>query len=248
MESYLSRYERGEREAVWRALVDLGEGVRDDAVVDDARAVAAATMKRAHQNVQELEARLKAAGYIFVAKSPHAKPALRVKKTLDGLEGDGGILPLSLRAFYETVGSVDFRGTHPDWALPAYLPKGAARPEAGPQAWLTDPLVVEAPANGAQELEMWLSDPVAQEESDDVFTLAISPDDLHKANISGGAAYELAIPNEGADFELENAPGNPLFVDYLKLCFAHGGLPGFAKLDDAPKEWIAALAKGLLPL
>jgi len=95
---------------------------------------------------------------------------------------------------------------------------------------------------------MWLSHPVARQESDDVFTLAIAPDDLHKTNISGGAAYHLALPNEGADVEIDNAPGSPLFVAYRRLSFAYGGLPGFALLDDAPTPWIAALAKDLLPL
>jgi len=57
MGSYLSRYDRGEREAVWQALVGLGEGVRDDLVLAVARAVATATMKRANHNVEELATR-----------------------------------------------------------------------------------------------------------------------------------------------------------------------------------------------
>ena len=74
--------------------------------------------------------------------------------------------------------------------------------------------------------------------------IAIAPDDLHKANISGGAPYEIAIPDLRADGELVNERHRLFFVDYLRLCFEFGGFPGYDGAEKLPGE-IAGLKAGL---
>ncbi len=69
--SYLSRYNAGEREAVWRELVALGEKVEHPSVHEDALEVARETMRRVLVNVQHLVARLKVEGR---CRSPCRRP------------------------------------------------------------------------------------------------------------------------------------------------------------------------------
>ena len=113
-QSYLTRYLAGEHEAVWRELAAMGDGVRDPAVLDDARAVARETMRRVRRNVETVVARLRAMGYRFAEPAQvHEPPTPALLARLDTLEAQAGPLPLALRAFYEEVGSVCLMGAHP---------------------------------------------------------------------------------------------------------------------------------------
>ena len=64
--------------------------------------------------------------------------------------------------------------------------------------------------------------------------LCIAPDDLHKADTSGGDPYEIAVPDLRADGELLNERHSCLFVEYLRLCFRFGGFAGFDGADQRP--------------
>lgn len=65
----------------------------------------------------------------------------------------------------------------------------------------------------------------------------IAPNPYHKADISRGAPYEIALPDRRADAELLNYPHDLFFVDHLRLVFRQGGFPGDAGMDrDVPKE------------
>ena len=75
--------------------------------------------------------------------------------------------------------------------------------------------------------------------------IAIAPDDLHKANTSGGDPYEMAIPDPHADGELLNERHNLFFVEYLRLCFRLGGFPGYDGTERVPPE-IATLSASLV--
>jgi hypothetical protein len=103
----------------------------------------------------------------------------------------------------------------------------------------TDPLVVYALDEGAVECD----------EDDDgegrSSAITIAPDDLHKANTSGGAPYEMAIPDLRADGELLNERHHLFFVDYLRSCFRFGGFPGYDGAAKVPEE-TGALAAGLV--
>jgi len=159
--------------------------------------------------------------------SAHATPPADSHDQIVSFERKHGGLPLSLRAFYEVVGEVDLIGTHPTLA-----------PAGGPVA--PDPLVVYALDEGLIEY-----DEEEDEEEGSPSTITIAPDDLHKANISGGDPYEMAIPDLRADGELLNERHQLFFVDYLRLCFKFGGFPGYDGAADVPHE-IAALKAGLL--
>ena len=131
-------------------------------------------------------------------------------------------MPLSVRAFFEVVGEVTLIGTHP-----------AIAPNNGDIA--PDPLVVEGFDEGMVEYDEEEEHPVA---------LMIAPDDLHKANTSGGDPYEIAIPNSHADGLVLNERHELMFVDYLRLCFKFGGFPGYEGRVFVPPE-IEGLSSGL---
>jgi hypothetical protein len=62
MATFLDRYMKGERVAVWRELGALGKKVRHKRYYTDAVAVAQETMRRARRNVDVLIGRLDAIG------------------------------------------------------------------------------------------------------------------------------------------------------------------------------------------
>ena len=125
---HLDRYLAGEHEQVWKDLVALGEKVRSDVHAADALAVAYETMHRVDQNVRTLAERLKGLGYRFVqpgsgpglfglgkpkAHQPHVPAESDSAKLIAQLEDvAGGPIPLSLRAFFDVVGAVNFNGDH----------------------------------------------------------------------------------------------------------------------------------------
>ncbi len=122
MATYLARYLAGEREQVWAELDALGAAVREEPLYADALAVARETMRRVRSNIETLVARLRDGGYWSAYKeSVYAAPTGEVEAEIARLEAlIGGPLPISLRTFYELVGTVNLMGTHPDWPVEGY--------------------------------------------------------------------------------------------------------------------------------
>jgi hypothetical protein len=142
----------------------------------------------------------------------------------------GGPMPLSLRAWYEEVGSVSLMGSHP--ALNAEGHRIAP-----------DPLVM-FPLDAALEmLEM-----LESEEAEDGLFFELSPDDLQKAETSGGGPYCMRLPDAAADGLLREERHGTTLVAYLRLSFAWGGFPGWERAGDAPTKEIDFLREGLLPI
>jgi hypothetical protein len=75
--------------------------------------------------------------------------------------------------------------------------------------------------------------------------LAIAPDDLHKANTSGGEPYEIAVPDLCADGKLLNERHDLYFIEYLRLVFRFGGFPGYDGVDPLPTE-LALLGQSVI--
>jgi len=75
--------------------------------------------------------------------------------------------------------------------------------------------------------------------------ISIAPDVYHKADFSGGAPYEMVLPDARADGELLNERHGLFFVDYLRLGFRWGGFPGYDGLARLPGA-IAVLRAELL--
>ena len=122
MPTYLERYTQGEYEAVWQELQQLGRDVRQEGIYDDALAVARATMQRVRANVETVYARLKTLEFRFGGQlGAYTPPPADIEQRIAKIEKSSGILPLSLKAWYEIVGGVNFVGDHP--RLATYEPE-----------------------------------------------------------------------------------------------------------------------------
>ena len=218
------RYIAGEHKKVWTELIALGAAVREDPHAADALAVAYETMRRVDANIRTVTQRLQGMKYKFrTPKEAHVPPDKKTQKHILKFEKSMGDIPLSLRAFYEVVGAVDWMGRHP-----------AISPDKSSVA--SDPLVV-FPAEPA----------LGEAEDGDYGAIPIAPDDLHKDDVSGGDPYELMFPDPRADGEVLNERHSLFFVDYLRLCLLEfGGFPGYEGADSVLKE-IATLREGLEP-
>lgn len=161
-----------------------------------------------------------------------ARPADSDQAAVDRLERElGGPVPLSLASWWRTVGSVCLTRT----------------PGSGPQIEYPDPLVVLPPNQALDELAEWREDAVAQEVKPR-FAAPIALDVFHKEDVSGGAPYEIELPDERADAVLLNLEPALTFVQYLRHAFAWAGLPGYAEVYDTPPPELAAIASRLEPL
>jgi hypothetical protein len=211
--------------------------------LDDAVAVVQETMLRVRENIKEITARLYTLGYAFgtypdgITKiygypQPHNPPKANIKREIlefEQLEGVGK-LPLSLSMFWEIVGDVDWMGYHPLW--PPY----------------SDPLVVDPIEAARSEYEDWH---YAVNEGDveaGQFGIPIAPDYFHKDNVSGGAPYTILVPNAAIDAVLEYERHQTTFVNYLRICFAHGGFPGVEWHSGEIPKMVADLSDGLLAI
>jgi hypothetical protein len=216
--TYLERYLNGEHEQVWDDLCALGSAVGHEPYAADALAVAIETMRRVQRNCARIVVRLQALGYIFgiypdgtqgyYTDGPLVAPNDTTRSDYTTLHAQLGPIPLSLTAFWQEVGAVDLVGRHPAW----------------PQ--VVDPLVVYAPEAALVDLDEWDEEQTASRQ----ITVALAPDDLHKANISGGEPYSVALPNASADFVVLYERHKLSFVPYLRLALLKwGGFPGWEK-------------------
>jgi hypothetical protein len=240
MPRWFSRYVAGDHEAVWAELTGLGSDIRVDRSSAEARQVARETMRRVRDNVTELIARLHSAGYAFEA-DPLVPLDVATRDRLDEFEVEIGPLPLSLRAFYENVGTVDLRQSHEQivhWAE-------RETQEVDEVLFLGeyDPIVVET-----------VIDPDPDRPDPDLYYFA--PDEFHKANYSGGENYHVRLPDPAADFRIWGMYGlEEYFVTYLRASFAYGGFRGRLGAEgerawkDAPDIRLPyELARGLIPI
>jgi hypothetical protein len=257
--SLLDRYRSGESEAVWSELMALGSGYH--AILPEATAVADATMRQVLANLQTIRDRLAARGYIF-ANPAHVLSPLTPKDLadLEELESVLGPLPLSLRRFYEIVGTVNFMQDC-DQCL-HYSEEVPGEPWKIENLGRQDPLVVLPP--GA-----FLGDCVGFREALRVgrigrpepgaVTVCFSPDEYHKANYSGGEDYGVALPCDAADFLIQGLyTADESFVQHLRLSLQGGGFRGATECDDESTELpgkpaptgplIEELVEGLAPI
>jgi hypothetical protein len=119
MATFLERYLAGEWEQVWDGLVAAGAQVRQEPLYSDAWAVARETMSRARSNVELLVERLDHLGFQFEEES-FRQPQPDTSRRIAEFEREVGPIPLSLRAWFEVVGEVNFMGTYP--GLSYYAP------------------------------------------------------------------------------------------------------------------------------
>jgi hypothetical protein len=170
-------------------------------------AIAARTAARAIK-FAERKAALEAELDVFRSKLPLQNPEVfdppgkETAKWLKKLEkAAGGPMPISLRAWFEQVGGVALPGSH-----------DLLNPKENATA---DPLMVTSPRHLLEMMDA--------EKADDGMALWIAPDDLHKANISGGDPYTITVPNACADAEFEFEWHRTTFVKFLRKAFEWGG-------------------------
>lgn len=229
---YFDRYLAGNCEAVWAELLALGADWRSESTIVDAYAVAYETMHRVSENVQILAARLAEEDYRFhyldnlKPHAAHTPPGADARERIAALEDMcGGPVPLSLRAFHDVVGDVNFVGAHPSLA-----------PDRS--NFYPDPLWID----GVDKVIGWL---VACGGEDDGFA-ALAPDALHKADVSGGMPYSMKLPNAAVDAPMEFTPVGGSFVGYLRNAIAWGGFPGWAEAAAPLPVELHRLREGLI--
>lgn len=96
-----------------------GTNICDKARVE-ALSLARKVMIFARQNVEILLDRLITSGYRFASRNPYVPPAEDVSSALQQLSAAGVYFPIALEAWLTEVGSLDLRGSHPDWPRSAY--------------------------------------------------------------------------------------------------------------------------------
>jgi hypothetical protein len=273
--TYLDRYLRGDYVEVWEELVALGADVCDvsSPVAADALAVARETMRRARYNIVLLLRRLYEVGYrfgyswctedaqAFLARELTPPPPIEeagpdIILQMDALEeAIGGPLPLSLRAWYEQVGTVNFVGTYPvdDPRDPEGFTHWQQVKAADSQQFtVAHYSTVQAQRSCQHNLDpLWIY-PFAFSrdllEGSARREWVIAPDEYYKLGEPGGGYYSILLPNMGADARVEYEWHHTMFVDYLRTCFHWGGFPGLECKRRRPEKELAFLTQDLLPL
>ncbi|HEX6776681.1 MAG TPA: hypothetical protein VF099_00695 [Ktedonobacterales bacterium] len=256
MVSFLSRYLDGEHEQVWAELLALGNQVREEPLYSDALAVAQETMRRVRYNIELLIPRLSELGYQFgfpdmgedgvlvESFSPvFSPPAANVDDLIAFLEQEIGPLPLSLRVFYQVVGGVNLGGMDPGWQY-----EDACYGHDPLEVWPLDEDLVEDCLFNKLEEEDLEEEELEEAENLTAYHIVLAPDHYHKQGSSGGAPYEIAIPNLAIDAPLLDEWHNTTFVNYLRICFRWGGMPGFEACSVQPGKELTYLTRGLLSI
>lgn len=257
-EDLLARYHDGDHERVWHELRQMGAAVRQPEHHPIALAVVREAMERARQNVVTLIERLRAQGYVFGdphemerAREPLSPPDEHTPEFVEWLERRFGPIPMTARAWIETVGDVNLLGVHPAWSKEHVVDPLVVEFEYKSWSWAaSDSLAARHNfENERESYEFNLSD--GGGELAGQFALPVAPDALHKANFSGGAPYGVLVPDGSADGTFRFDDGLLLpFVEYLRLTFRSGGFPGLwhRPISDAGHRARRELADGLLDL
>lgn len=252
--SFYERFLAGECQQVWSELEVLGAEVRESHQAADALAVAYETMMRVRQSIVQLIERLREIGFEFEVESARrdnlipfgaARMRLRVnappeqpaplrppdlsRADFRRLERDAGELPISLRAWYEVVGSVSLRGRHP-----VLSPEGRS---VVPRALELRPF--------AGILLDWDTSGPEVGIAENPFVAVLTPD-VNQDEHRSGKPYGITLPSGGADALLENEPHGFSFVRFLRNALDWGGFPGFEHSGRVSKE-IEYLREAVLP-
>lgn len=146
-------------------------------------------------------------------------PEPDAQTSIDRIEEEAGSLPKALKLFWLRIGSVDFSGHHPQWGGCEYL----------------DQLVVFPPSVALDELEQYLADREERDRVDYPYSVPVAPDVFHKADVSGGPPYSLAVPATEDDPLLLNAVPPVSFLGHVARALRYSGFPGLA--DCAQHTW-----------
>jgi hypothetical protein len=183
-------------------------------------------MARARVLIEGIVEDLLKEGYRFADPSRiHEPPDVGLLDCIKDFEQCEVYLPISLQAWLAVVGTVDLRGTHPGWPRPGYVFDDMSPTN---DVVYADPLVVYLSADYLgylrREWEMNVRDEGARNVGP--FNVSISPDHIHKANVSGGAPYEISTQTFAVDSLLFNERHCTSLTSYLRTSLIWGGFPG----------------------
>jgi hypothetical protein len=233
MPNLIERYMNGEHREVWHELRQTGA-----LNVDDARIVATETMRRVARNANRIAARLNACGWRSLSGALRSRTRDSDQQIIQRIERfTEAPVPVSLQAFWLNVGGIDFVW---DYKSKRSIPQLIS--ELAMDAM--DPLCVDPPEAANFLIEEW------KDQSNSFvapYRIELSPDHLHKMNISGGSPYGIDVPFSGADPVFHDDRHELPFVDYLRHCFRFAGFPlldRIAERDDVRlflNEWTSDL-------
>jgi hypothetical protein len=202
----LDRYLRGDHFEVYEEIERMGKGALARHNVGMVEAIHRETMNRVAYNLGVIYSGLVEEKYCFHSnlrfdfEYPLLEPFPNAKDLIRKLEKKVkkfGHVPLSLKSFYEIVGSCNFGW---DYNAIDEIPwKGADPIQIGP---ITDLL---------EEVE-------DMEIEDEEPGLSVSADFLHKDNVSGGPCYAVELTaGPQADSRLLNEEHETSFINYLRI-------------------------------
>lgn len=194
-------------------------------------------MSRVRRNLERLVSHLKDAGFQFGIypdgeevpgyKGPLLGPDPQIEQKIARLEElVGGPIPLSLSGFWKWVGSVNLVAFQPELTLHGTF----------------DPLWVDQIDVTLNEYQEWLYRRDYDNETQP-FAAVISPDALHKDNVSGGSPYEITLPDAAIDAVLANEGSDIRFGNYLRNAIDWAGYPGFAAEPEQFPAWLDELSE-----
>ena len=192
-------------------------------------------MRRVRQNIERLLTGLTEQGYDFAKNrdgsprqwrsEPHSFPTPDTSDIIGEIEAIAGRLPLSLFAFWETVGGIDLTGYFPGQSWPqAYGPL---------QVWQAKDFLTELLSLKGDFVHL---KPGSQEPV--VFSIEAT-----------GNSLTVALPaTSEIDFMIVELSPPTTFVSYLRTAFQWAGFPGLARFNNYPTPpEILTLRQNLLP-
>jgi hypothetical protein len=162
----------------------------------DVRAVAAETMRRVARHVARLADAQGGLGFVpaFPTAEQRTPPTGVDLADLDRLEAEIGPLPAAFTACLREVGEVDFLGDCPALALYHNEPEQPFPPRSR-YVYLPDPMSLNAVGYLRYQ---WDGHRADGHEDAAAFSYPFAPDELHKANTSGGT-HDLRLPDPSVD-------------------------------------------------
>lgn len=215
---YIKRYLAGNEQKVWNEIEALKVDEFSEECLEDVTAVCKEAMRRVKLNVERIIEALKGLDYDF-SKFPDGdvhffESALEevdqdVEQKIKHLESIAGPLPLTVKEFWKSIGSICLVGFKEAW------------PE------FSDQLMVASIDDNVETIEEWQEfREDCDDHADDPYILFISPDDSQKDNCEGGQYYNIELPCNRVDGMIKDAPSETTFIDFLREAFDAKGFPG----------------------
>lgn len=178
----------------------------------------------------------------------------RAESLVDAFERNVGLLPLSVRAWYEIVGGVNFVGLHPGWLALLGDDADATVEEARERKEFLRgdggrPFHRLAQIEPLFVYSLDLARAWEDQYSAGVYHLPLMPDRYSLFGEHGEPwARRIELPCPAADAQLSSGPDEMTFVTYLRACFRWGGFPGWEHMAARPEQDLSFLTEGLAPL